>query len=74
MYPLKSLLVMLKSTGSFNPKLLKKLAREFHLDKTNKEVYVTRDQLLQEFSNPNVKNYSQQDLDDIYDFLRGDKN
>lgn len=63
---------MFKSAGTFNPRLLKKLAREFGFD-GNRQVYVTRNQLLDELANPNVSRYSKEDLDEIYDFLKGDK-
>lgn len=52
--------------------LLKKLARQFNLDKTAGEVYITKKQLLDELNNPETRSFSKDDLTDIYDFLRGD--
>ena len=71
-YPLKTLLIFFKHTGSFHPILLKKLARQFNLDKTSGEVYITRKQLLDELNNPETKTFTKDDLTDIYDILRGD--
>lgn len=52
--------------------LLKKLAKQFKLDKTTSEVFITRNQLLDELTNPETRNFSKSDLEDIYDFLRGE--
>jgi hypothetical protein len=73
-YPVSTLLTIFQASGAFNPSLLKQLQLQLTSDNPGgSEVYMSKEELNQQLSNPDTLFYRKEDSTDIFNILRNGK-
>ena len=68
LYHLKSILFVIKHSNLFN----KFLADQLHHNLKDRDEIITKEELLKEFNDPNIRKYNASEYEEVYDFLKGE--